>query len=90
MKKFLWLVAFSLIGLGLEEPVDNDYAPYNDAYMTLQAEYPNAHPKCLEIAANTMIGNYEAVSDQMASQYGRCATRVLGLVVRVDVNGHIN
>ena len=90
MKKLLWFVAFMLVGLGLEEPVDNDNVPYVDAYLTLETENPNVSEQCLHIAANVMIGNYEAIADKMAGKEGRCATSILGLLVRVDVNGDIH
>lgn len=89
MKKLLWVVAFGLIGLGLEEPTANDYIPFSDAYLTLQAEYPTASNECLTIAASTMVGDYDLVQGMMNTEHGKCAVRVLGLLVRVDVNGDV-
>lgn len=89
MKKLLWAVALVMIGLGLEEPVANDYIPYKDAYMALQAEHPTASKECLNIAASTMVGDYDIVQDMMNTEHGKCAVRVLGLLVRVDVNGDV-
>jgi len=83
MKKLLWVLAFGMIGLGLEEPVANDYIPYHDAYMSLQADNPTASEECLSIAANTMVGNYDAVSNMMHTKHGKCAVQVLGLLVSV-------
>ncbi len=83
MKKLLWALSFMLVGLGLEEPAANDYIPYHDAYMALQAEHPTASKECLNIAANTMVGNYDGVQDKMHTKHGRCAVQVLGLLVQV-------
>lgn len=90
MKKLLWFVAFTLVGVGLEPAAtENDEVPFHDAYLTLKAENPNVSDECLVVAANVMIGNYEGISDMMQTKHGRCATRVLGLIVRLDVNGNI-
>ena len=90
MKKLLWVVAFTLVGFGLEPAAtENDEVPFHDAYLTLKRENPTVSEECLIVAANVMIGNYESITDMMATKHGRCATRVLGLIVRLDVNGNI-
>lgn len=90
MRKAIFLFSLLLIGIGLEsDPINNDYLPYNDAFLELQRENPSVDTECIEVAANIMVGNYEAIEDKMATKHGRCATRVLGLIVRLDVNGNI-
>lgn len=89
MKTFLWVVAFTLVGLGLGEDPQNDTNLYHEVYSELKAANPDASHECLEVATATSLGNYEAVSHMMATKHGRCATRVLGLVVRLDSYGNV-
>lgn len=89
MKSFLWALSVLLIGLGLPPEDLPQESLYHEAHFQLRSENPTASEECVMMAANIMIGNYEAIEHKMYTKDGRCATTILGLLVRVDVNGNI-
>lgn len=84
MKQVIFGLALISIGLGLSDPAEDYKVVYQDHYDSLKAEHPYASEQCLTIAANIKIGNYDAISDMMPTKDGRCAVRVLDLIVRVN------
>lgn len=84
---FVFFATLTLVGVEMGQYEDNSVIVL-DHMQDLRAQAPYASEECVIVAANIKAGNYHEI-EHMMPMYGRCATRLVGLNIRVHYNDEV-